>query len=760
MRLAPVQFQTMGRAPNPGGPQRVSAHVVPKAKPFSEDDEKTSIESQWEDEASTTVEQGEVAHKIRELGIDPVPRNITNITNTSGSSLDEPTVDDQHANPVIAGINPPVVVSAHLTITQGNDMGQELEIHPGKSYTIGRGLDNDVVLTDIAVSRKHFDLRHEDGSWVIVDHGSGNGTVVNGNIEDNPFMLANGDTIEIGNTTFRFDHPDGAKRQPPGQELDDGVDDEELSTVAGKPLNQRVVDSEGPSSDVPTPPAAYSRPKTLPPPTPLRPHNPSQAPSYPLPGAMPASTLPMPQMGGRISAGPQSPTLLGEPLPNLNLSPTTLPGQIAPQQPMHPMYAGYPQATEIPPHSVHAQMLHIQQTQNKRGDMSSGMMPAPYAPAHAAPRFQPQPLTKRAKYILGGVALTVLAAITTVALIRSDKPGSHVAKSATPPTKTITPITADVPKIVKITTPPVAPIPPTPPIPDPKVAKPPEKIATTTDPKLVTPKITPPPAKVPEKIVKVEPKPLPKPDPKPEKIVKVEPKPLPPKPDPKPLPKPDPKPEKIVKVEPKPLPPKPDPEKQARTAPPKRTASADDARDRADALYREKKFNDAAQVLSAAAKSSSDPSEAKELGLKSRSYQGLGKAYNTGMAPGGKAGEQFDSLRAASTYDRQVGGAFQSDISAKLAQIAPRAAISFAGAKDFEKAHTAVIEAERLGATNDTIKLVRSKLEAAAQSLYQQAMQELSSNPSDAKQKFTQVKAIVDSKSATYQKADKQLSGG
>ena len=64
----------MGRAPNPGAPQRVSAHVVPKAKPFAREDdeeEKTTIESGWEDEASTTVEQGEVADKIRALGREP-----------------------------------------------------------------------------------------------------------------------------------------------------------------------------------------------------------------------------------------------------------------------------------------------------------------------------------------------------------------------------------------------------------------------------------------------------------------------------------------------------------------------------------------------------------------------------------------------------------------------------------------------------------------------------------------------------------------
>src|SRR4030095_13298763 len=70
-------------------------------------------------------------------------------------------------------------------------------------------------LTDIAVSRKHFDLRNEAGAWVLADRGSGNGTLVNGNIEDQPFILANGDQIEIGNTTFRFEQAGGTPAPPP-----------------------------------------------------------------------------------------------------------------------------------------------------------------------------------------------------------------------------------------------------------------------------------------------------------------------------------------------------------------------------------------------------------------------------------------------------------------------------------------------------------------------------------------------------------------
>src|SRR5690606_41893426 len=106
----------------------------------------------------------------------------SNHTSATGPRpLADPTVDVQHAN--MSAITP-VRDVARLQITQGNDAGQEFEIRPGKTYTIGRALDNDIVLTDIAVSRKHFDLRFEDGAWVIVDRGSGNGTVVNGNLED------------------------------------------------------------------------------------------------------------------------------------------------------------------------------------------------------------------------------------------------------------------------------------------------------------------------------------------------------------------------------------------------------------------------------------------------------------------------------------------------------------------------------------------------------------------------------------------------
>src|SRR3954468_5967859 len=105
----------MARATNPGAPQRVSAHVVPKVPSFSSDDEeeKTTIESGgWEEEASTTVEQGEIAERLRALALGAAPpgRADTADTSATGSGVsDEPPVDDQRASAALARLPPPSV---------------------------------------------------------------------------------------------------------------------------------------------------------------------------------------------------------------------------------------------------------------------------------------------------------------------------------------------------------------------------------------------------------------------------------------------------------------------------------------------------------------------------------------------------------------------------------------------------------------------------------------------------------------------------
>ena len=69
--------------------------------------------------------------------------------------------------------------------------------------TLGRLSDCDVVLEDPGASRRHAEIRREDGSYVIIDLGSTNGTMVNEATVDER-QLEEGDRITIGRTVLEF----------------------------------------------------------------------------------------------------------------------------------------------------------------------------------------------------------------------------------------------------------------------------------------------------------------------------------------------------------------------------------------------------------------------------------------------------------------------------------------------------------------------------------------------------------------------------
>jgi DNA-binding SARP family transcriptional activator len=69
--------------------------------------------------------------------------------------------------------------------------------------TIGRLLDRDLVLDDVGVSRVHAEIRQVGRSFRLVDLGSANGSVVNGEriVEH---VLADGDVIRLGSVELTF----------------------------------------------------------------------------------------------------------------------------------------------------------------------------------------------------------------------------------------------------------------------------------------------------------------------------------------------------------------------------------------------------------------------------------------------------------------------------------------------------------------------------------------------------------------------------
>ena len=70
--------------------------------------------------------------------------------------------------------------------------------------TIGRLPECDVVVSDPAVSRRHAEIRRRDGTFVVVDLDSTNGTRVNGaGVRDR--VLNDGDEIRVGSVALRFE---------------------------------------------------------------------------------------------------------------------------------------------------------------------------------------------------------------------------------------------------------------------------------------------------------------------------------------------------------------------------------------------------------------------------------------------------------------------------------------------------------------------------------------------------------------------------
>ena len=68
---------------------------------------------------------------------------------------------------------------------------------------IGRMSSNDVVLADPNVSRKHAEVRRDDGRWILIDLGSTNGTTVNGR-SAGQHDLQDGDRIGFGTSELVF----------------------------------------------------------------------------------------------------------------------------------------------------------------------------------------------------------------------------------------------------------------------------------------------------------------------------------------------------------------------------------------------------------------------------------------------------------------------------------------------------------------------------------------------------------------------------
>ena len=75
-----------------------------------------------------------------------------------------------------------------------------------EGLVIGRNPDCDLVVTDPTVSRRHAELRLQDGRWILADLGSSNGTRVNG-WRVRRATVGVGDELMLGDQRLVFARP-------------------------------------------------------------------------------------------------------------------------------------------------------------------------------------------------------------------------------------------------------------------------------------------------------------------------------------------------------------------------------------------------------------------------------------------------------------------------------------------------------------------------------------------------------------------------
>lgn len=94
---------------------------------------------------------------------------------------------------------------ARITFANGPLAAGSFMLHQ-EDTTLGRNLNNDIVIQDATVSRSgHARLLFHEGTWFIEDLNSSNGTFVNGTRIVQPVPLQTGDEVRLGDVSLVFE---------------------------------------------------------------------------------------------------------------------------------------------------------------------------------------------------------------------------------------------------------------------------------------------------------------------------------------------------------------------------------------------------------------------------------------------------------------------------------------------------------------------------------------------------------------------------
>jgi len=95
------------------------------------------------------------------------------------------------------------LLNARLILKEPGGGNKNFIITPRKEFWIGRDEDNELILKDETISRKHAKIRPEKEGYVLYDMLSRNGTRINRK-KIRGYVLRNGDLISMGSYTLIF----------------------------------------------------------------------------------------------------------------------------------------------------------------------------------------------------------------------------------------------------------------------------------------------------------------------------------------------------------------------------------------------------------------------------------------------------------------------------------------------------------------------------------------------------------------------------
>jgi hypothetical protein len=133
-----------------------------------------------------------------------------------GDAPPEPPVGAAAAPSATKVFKTPPSATAAVSADEAQELGLAHEPRArlsvnGKPYelsrdvvVLGRSRECDITLDDANVSRRHAEIRRENGNWFVVDLGSTNGIEVNGKRTDRA-RLENDDRILLGRTEVTFE---------------------------------------------------------------------------------------------------------------------------------------------------------------------------------------------------------------------------------------------------------------------------------------------------------------------------------------------------------------------------------------------------------------------------------------------------------------------------------------------------------------------------------------------------------------------------